>query len=130
MGFFAPGTPLATSAGMAALTDPRSLEAAKRAIAASRYNGETVAFLQPTDIGVLDAAASVMVDLMRRLGITVEQIQTDWASLSQRRTRRGPVSEGGMERALYGAWGRRLPQSGHQPAVTGRRSQGLLRLAG
>ena len=59
MGYFTPGTPLASEAGMAAVTTPRSLDAARRAIEAAGYKGERVVFLHTTDINVLDAIAAM-----------------------------------------------------------------------
>jgi peptide/nickel transport system substrate-binding protein len=95
LGYFAPGTPLANDAGMQALTSPRSLDAAKRAVDSSGYAGQTIVFLQPSDIAILNASGSVMVDLLRRVGLNVEPIQADWATIAQRRARRDPVSQGG-----------------------------------
>jgi peptide/nickel transport system substrate-binding protein len=95
MGFFTPGTPLASDAGMAPLAGPRSLDAARRAIEASGYRGERLVFLHATDIPTLDSACHVMTDLLRRLGVNLDHVSTDWGTVVQRRARRDPVEAGG-----------------------------------
>jgi len=95
VGFFCPGTPMASDAGMAALTGPRSVEAAKRALGAAGYKGERVALMLPTDIESVRALAEVTADLFRRLGLNVDAQTMDWPTAIQRRANRGPVDQGG-----------------------------------
>jgi peptide/nickel transport system substrate-binding protein len=95
MGYFTPGTPLASDAGMEPLTGPRSVDAARRAIEASGYRGERLVFLHATDIPTLDAACHVVADLFRRLGLNLDHVSTDWGTVVQRRARRDPVEAGG-----------------------------------
>ncbi len=95
VGFFTPGTPLASDAGMGNVAAPRSLDAARRAIAASGYRGERLAFLHATDIGSLDAMSHVIADMFRRLGLNLDHAVTDWGTVVQRRARREPVKQGG-----------------------------------
>ena len=95
MGFFTPGTPLASDAGMAPLTGARSVDAAKRAIEASGYRGERLVFMHATDIPTLDSACHVVGDLFRRLGLNLDHVSTDWGTVVQRRARRDPVEQGG-----------------------------------
>ncbi|MFZ4408924.1 MAG: ABC transporter substrate-binding protein [Paracraurococcus sp.] len=95
MGFFTPGTPLASEAGMARLTAPRDLEAARRAIAASGYRGERVGQLMATDNPSQVAAGKVVHDLLKRLGVNAELVATDWGTVVQRRASREPVEKGG-----------------------------------
>ena len=95
MGYFTPGTPLASDAGMAPLTGARSVDAARRAIEASGYRGERLVFLHATDIPTLDSACHVVADLFRRLGLNLDHVSTDWGTVVQRRARRDPVEAGG-----------------------------------
>jgi peptide/nickel transport system substrate-binding protein len=95
MGYFTPGTPLASDAGLEAITAPRSLDAARRAVEASGYRGEKVVFMHTTDISVLDAMSHVVADLFRKLGLNLEHITTDWGTVVQRRANRNPVEQGG-----------------------------------
>jgi peptide/nickel transport system substrate-binding protein len=95
MGFFTPGTPLASDAGMAPLAGPRSIDAARRAIEASGYRGERLVFLHSTDIATLDSQSHVMADLFRRLGVNLDHVSTDWGTTVQRRANRNPAEQGG-----------------------------------
>lgn len=95
VGYFCPDTPLANSAGMQALTGPRDIEATRRAIAASGYQGETVLLMAPQDIASVKALAEVSADLLARLGLHLEVASMDWASSLQRRFKMGLPAEGG-----------------------------------
>jgi peptide/nickel transport system substrate-binding protein len=95
VGYFCPNTPMASSAGMQALTSPRDLEAARKALTDAGYKGETVVVLTPTDIASAKALAEITADLLHRLGMTVEAPAMDWATLVQRRTKSDPVGQGG-----------------------------------
>ena len=80
---------------MAALSTPRSLDAAKRALEAGGYGGETVVLLHPTDVAVLDATGGVVSGPLSRIGFAVRTVETRWAAVAQQRTRREPVAHGG-----------------------------------
>ncbi len=67
-GFFTPGTAMASDAGMDALTAPRDLAAAQKALAGAGYKGETVVVLAPTDFPSLKALADVGADLLTGWG--------------------------------------------------------------
>ncbi|WP_370688730.1 ABC transporter substrate-binding protein [Roseomonas sp. GC11] len=95
VGFFCPGTPMASTAGLDILTAPRDLERARREVAASGYRGEPAVVLAPSDFPNLKALADVTADLLRRVGITVDYQALDWGSTLGRLARTGPVSEGG-----------------------------------
>jgi peptide/nickel transport system substrate-binding protein len=95
IGFFCPGTPMASDAGMEALTAPRDLEAAKRAVAASGYRGEPAVVLAPSDFPNLKALADVGADLLQRIGIKVDYQAMDWGSAIQRIGKMEPVEQGG-----------------------------------
>ena len=95
VGYFCPNTPMASSAGMAALTGPRDLESVKRAIAASGYANEKVLLMAPQDIASVKALADVSADLLHRIGLNVEAASMDWASSISRRFKTGTPAEGG-----------------------------------
>lgn len=94
-GYFCPGTPMASDAGMAALTGPRDLGKAKAALEAAGYKGEKVVLLAPTDIASAKALADITNDLYKKLGINVDYQAMDWATLVQRRAKKEPVEQGG-----------------------------------
>jgi peptide/nickel transport system substrate-binding protein len=94
-GYFCPGTPMASDAGMTALTSPRDLAKVKGELAAAGYAGEKVVLLAPTDIASAKALADISADLLKRLGMTVDYQAMDWATLVQRRAKTDPVGQGG-----------------------------------
>jgi peptide/nickel transport system substrate-binding protein len=94
-GFFCPDTPMASDAGMAALTAPRDLAKVRREIEAAGYAGERIVLLGPTDIASAKALADITNDMMRKLGLAVDYQAMDWATLVQRRAKKDPVDQGG-----------------------------------
>jgi peptide/nickel transport system substrate-binding protein len=95
IGFFLPGGTMASDAGMAALTAPRNLDAARRAIAASGYAGEKLALIAPTDFPSLNAMSEITGDLLRKLGVNLDYQATDWGSTLKRIQSQEPVEKGG-----------------------------------
>jgi peptide/nickel transport system substrate-binding protein len=94
VGIFCPGTPMANDAGLEALTGPRDLNAARRAITAG-YRGERVAMLGGVDIPIIRALTEVAADLFRRLGMQVDYQAVDWPTVVQRRARAEAPDQGG-----------------------------------
>ena len=95
IGFYPDGSPYANKAGLDALTAPRDIAKAKRLIAESGYKGEPVVLVEPTDVAPLQAVAEVAADLFKRLGLNVQVQTTDLGTLIARRTKTGPVEQGG-----------------------------------
>ncbi len=95
VGYFCPGTPMASKAGMEALTGPRDLDRAGRDIEAAGYKGERVVLLSPQDIASVKSLAEVTADVLKRIGLNVDAQAMDWATAVQRRTNAGPVDQGG-----------------------------------
>ena len=94
-GAFTPGTPLASGVGMEALTGPRDLDAARRALKASGYDGRKVVLLVPTDFPTLNGLSEVAADLLRKVGFTVDAQAMDWGTVVQRRAKKDPPEQGG-----------------------------------
>lgn len=95
VGFFCPGTPMASDAGMEALTAPRDLDRARRAVAESGYAGEPAVLLAPSDFPNLKALADIGADLLTRIGIKIDYQALDWGSALQRLAKTEPVEQGG-----------------------------------
>lgn len=95
VGYFCPGTPMASEAGMEALTGARDLERSRREVEASGYKGQPVALMMPSDIPSVAALAEVTADLFRKLGLNLEGQAMDWGTAVQRRTSTEPVEKGG-----------------------------------
>ena len=79
-GFFTPGTPLYTEEGGDILKGPRNLDDAKRLLADSGYAGQPVTCLAAQDVSFLKAWGDVAADLLRRLGMNVDFVATDWGN--------------------------------------------------
>jgi peptide/nickel transport system substrate-binding protein len=94
-GYFCPDTPMASDAGMSALTGPRDLAKVKNELASAGYAGEKIVLLAPTDIASAKALADISADLLKRLGMNVDYQAMDWATLVQRRAKTDPVEQGG-----------------------------------
>jgi peptide/nickel transport system substrate-binding protein len=95
VGVFCPASPMANQAGMQALTSPRDVAAAKKAVAASGYNNERTVLLVPSDFPVLKALGDVGADLLKTIGINVDAQYSDWGSMVQRLAKTDPVDQGG-----------------------------------
>ncbi len=95
IGYFAPGTPMASDAGLQALSSPRDVAGARRAIEQAGYKGERVVVMTPSDYPRIDALCNVAADLFKRCGLNVELQATDWGSVIQRRASKAPVDQGG-----------------------------------
>ncbi|MFL1462733.1 ABC transporter substrate-binding protein [Roseococcus sp. DSY-14] len=93
-GVFPAGGPLATDAG-ADILKVRSVERARAALRESGYNGERVVLITPSDYPQINALGLVTHDLLRRMGMNVELVASDWGTLVQRRASREPVERGG-----------------------------------
>lgn len=93
VGVFCPGTELANTAGMDALSyDP---DKAKAALKAAGYNGETVAMMVATDTPYRKAMGDVGVAALQAIGMKVDYIAMDWGTAVARRENRSPIDKGG-----------------------------------
>ncbi len=95
IGFFPPGTPLANDAGLGVLAGPRDYDKVKRDLAAAGYKGEKVVLMAATDFPTLNALAQVGNDMLRKCGMNIDFVATDWGTIVQRRNSREPPERGG-----------------------------------
>jgi peptide/nickel transport system substrate-binding protein len=100
--YFIPGTPLYTEEGGDLLKGARDLDGARSLIAASGYAGEPVSCLVAQDQPVLKAMGEVTVDLLKRLGMTVDLVATDWGTVVARRAVKAPPGQGGWH--MFHTW--------------------------
>ena len=96
------GTPYESSTGNAALKGPRNLDAVRAAIRAAGYNGEKVVIINPSDFPTIGPFGHVMADLLRRLGMNVDLVETDWGTVVQRRASKEPPERGGW--SIFHTW--------------------------
>lgn len=95
LGFFGPGTPMASDAGLSALTAQRDPERAKQALREAGYSGETVLLMVPSTSPVLAAIGEVAADMLKRCGMTVEVYPVEFNAMLSRRVRKDKVADGG-----------------------------------
>jgi peptide/nickel transport system substrate-binding protein len=95
LGYFCPGTPMASSDGLEPLTSPRDMGRVRDALKAAGYNGETVLLMVPTNTAALLTQGQVAADMFKQAGMNVDVYSVEFNAMLQRRNRRGPVSEGG-----------------------------------
>jgi peptide/nickel transport system substrate-binding protein len=100
--FFACGTPYGTDVGGAVLK-VHDIDRARAALKATGYNGEKVVLLAISESPVQSAMAQVADDMLRKMGMTTELAMTDFTTMAQRRTNRGPVDKGGWS-AFITTW--------------------------
>jgi peptide/nickel transport system substrate-binding protein len=93
--FFICGTPLATDVGAGAITKGGDVEAAKKALAESGYDGTPIVIMAPGDVVTLKAQPIVAAQQLRQAGFKVDLQATDWQTVVSRRTNQKPTSEGG-----------------------------------
>ena len=91
--FFPCGTPLSTGAGGEAME--ANLAKARDMLKASSYDGRPVVIISPTDMPFLAPLGEVTADLLRRLGMNVDLVSTDWGTVLARRASQKPPAEGG-----------------------------------
>jgi peptide/nickel transport system substrate-binding protein len=80
-------------------------DAARKLLAEGGYGGEKVVILQPTDVPPYGDYAAITAELLRRIGMNVDLVATDWGTVTQRRTNRGPVEQGGWSIFVVGVNG-------------------------
>ncbi len=103
IGFFCPGTPMASDVGLEALKGPRDYDKVKRDLKAAGYSGEKIVLLVPADSVAQKPLGDVAADMLQRAGMNVDYVALDFGTVLKRRTNKGPVAEGGWN-AFVGNW--------------------------
>ncbi|MCZ7657484.1 MAG: ABC transporter substrate-binding protein [Xanthobacteraceae bacterium] len=99
--YFPCGSPLESNAGLDMIR-PTSLDAAKKTLKESGYNGEKVVILQPSDIPISNAFALVVGKACRDIGMNVDIQAMDWSSVTSRRAKKDPIEQGGWN--MFPTW--------------------------
>ncbi len=68
---------------------------ARQAVLDAGYKGERIVLLNPTDQPTINAHGVLVADLLRRIGMNVDQQDLDWGTVVQRRISKAPVENGG-----------------------------------
>ena len=94
-GFFLPGSPLASDAGLDAMNGAPDYDKVKRNLQEAGYKGERVVFIVPTDIHALNAMSELAGDMFRRVGINLDYQSADWGTIAPRTNNREGLDKGG-----------------------------------
>ena len=100
-GFFTPDTPLYNEEG-GEILKMRDIEGAKKLLAESGYSGQPVTCVVAQDQPITKAQGDVTADLLKRLGMNVDFVATDWGTTGQRRAQKSPPGQGGW--AMFHSW--------------------------
>ena len=95
------GTPLANEVG-ADNIKKGSIEEATAALKAANYDGTPVVIMQPTDVPILSSFSLITAEKLRQAGFEVDLQAMDWSTLTSRRAKREPTSEGGWN--MFHTW--------------------------
>ncbi|ALM81577.1 ABC transporter substrate-binding protein [Bordetella sp. N] len=101
-GFFTPGTPTYTEVGGDIFKGPRNLDAAKKLLVESGYKGEPVTCVVAQNQTITKAMGEVTADLLKRLGMKVDFVATDWGTVGTRRASKAPPAQGGWN--MFHSW--------------------------
>ncbi len=128
-GFFPPISPLASDAGMSALTGKRDYAAVKKALETAGYQGEKVVLMGATDQPTNYPLAEVAADMLKRVGMNVDYQATDWGTRGAAARADQAAGRGRLESVLHRLLRARLLHAG-QPSAAARQRQGrVVRLA-
>jgi peptide/nickel transport system substrate-binding protein len=100
IGFFAPGTPMASDVALDVLRGPRDMAKVKADLKAAGYNGEKVVLLVPTNSLAQKPLGDVAADMLQRAGMNVEYAGADFGIVLQRQLKKEPATEGGWSAAV------------------------------
>jgi peptide/nickel transport system substrate-binding protein len=102
IGYFCPHTPMASDAGLQLFSGPRDYAKVREMLKAAGYANEKALLMVAGDYGTSKAMGDVMADTMHRVGINVDYVTPDFATMLQRRARKESVPEGGWSAYITG----------------------------
>lgn len=103
-GFFLPGSPSTTEAGLETMDGAPDFERVRRNLEAAGYKGERVVLVVPTDNARLNIMSEIAGDMFRRSGVNLDYQTGDWGTIAGRVNNRGRLDQGG-----WSAWCNTIP---------------------
>jgi peptide/nickel transport system substrate-binding protein len=94
-GFFPPASPMASDVGLDLLSVPRDVGKVRAELQAAGYRGEKVVVVTPASLWRARMFSAVAVDLLRRIGMTVDEQVMDPATWARRFNSKKPPDQGG-----------------------------------
>jgi peptide/nickel transport system substrate-binding protein len=105
VGYFNSASPMASTAGLEALTGPRDPARVRRELAAAGYGDERVVVLDPVDIAGTHAQAQLGAEMLTQVGMNVDLQTVDWGTVVQRRASQAEPGRGGWSVFFSGLTG-------------------------
>jgi peptide/nickel transport system substrate-binding protein len=102
VGVFGPLSDMANDAGMEVLSGKHDIAELRSDILDAGYRNERVVFLTATDVPRINAICEIGAEMLRKLGLNVDEVSTDWGTVVQRSVSRQPVARGGW--SMFGAF--------------------------
>jgi peptide/nickel transport system substrate-binding protein len=103
IGIFTPGTPMASTAGMQAISGPKpDMNTLAKAMRDAGYQDERIVLMSASDQVAQAAQCNVAMDLMQKLGMQVDLVAMDWGTVVQRRASKEPPAKGGWNMFITG----------------------------
>jgi peptide/nickel transport system substrate-binding protein len=95
---------------LAANHDPSVI---KQLLDKAGYKGEKIVYLSVNDVPRINAIAEVGADMLRKIGMNVDEVATDWGTVVQRSVSRQPLGQGGwnMFASFTGGYDAETPAS-------------------
>ncbi len=103
-GYFLPGGPFSSEAGLEVFDGAPDLDKVKANLQAAGYKGERVVFVVPTDLPSLNGFSEVAADMFRRVGINLDYQASDWGSVAPRLSNKEGLDKGG-----WSVWCNNIP---------------------
>ncbi len=103
VGFFIPGAPSESGAGMERVRERLGKDKIKAMLKQAGYGGERIVYLHPTDQVYYDAMSHVAVAAFREIGLNIDEQTVDWGTVVERRASKEPLEKGGWSMFPYGA---------------------------
>jgi len=79
-----------------------NLEKARQMLKDAGYKGEKVVIINPTDFVSIGPLGDVTYDTLKKIGMNVEMVATDWGTVVQRRASKEPIEKGGWN--IFHTW--------------------------
>lgn len=95
VGIFAPGTPMASTAGVEITRGPKDYGKLKKDLIEAGYDGRKIVVLAASNFPTIWAEAQVATDTLSKIGFNIDFQAIDWGSVVQRRASREQVDKGG-----------------------------------
>ena len=122
-GYFPPNSPMASDAGMEALTRPRDLDEVRRALVEAGYRGERIVLIAPATLWRARMFSDVAADLLRKIGMDVDEQIMDTTTWARRLVSKKPPDQGGWNAFCTSMQGLDALSPATHPALRGNGDQ-------